>query len=130
MESQTISGDLRKPTKLSAALRTLGCFCPKCVDDDLRRIAKFRSRERLPVLVWQCSSPGPPFGGAVSHGWDFGTKGHDGMRRFSKNFAAQRVKLIIYDTRPKINAVASKAAGKGYEDSAYYKKTELLFYEY
>ena len=35
--------------------------------------------------------------------------------------------LYIVDTRPKINAMANRAGGKGYESEAFYPNTKFVF---
>jgi len=35
--------------------------------------------------------------------------------------------LLVVDTRPRINAMANRAAGKGYESEANYENTKFLF---
>ena len=35
--------------------------------------------------------------------------------------------LYIVDTRPKINAMANRAGGKGYESEAFYSNTKFVF---
>ncbi len=35
--------------------------------------------------------------------------------------------LVVVDTRPKINAMANRAAGKGYESEANYENTRFMF---
>lgn len=35
--------------------------------------------------------------------------------------------LVVVDTRPRINAMANRAAGKGYESEANYENTRFMF---
>lgn len=35
--------------------------------------------------------------------------------------------MYVVDTRPRINAMANRAAGKGYENEAFYENTKFYF---
>ncbi|EDL26584.1 X-linked myotubular myopathy gene 1, isoform CRA_b, partial [Mus musculus] len=99
-------------------------------DDDLRRIATFRSRNRLPVLSWihpenkmvimRCSQPLVGMSGKRNKDDE---KYLDVIRETNK----QTSKLMIYDARPSVNAVANKATGGGYESDDAYQNSELSF---
>jgi len=91
--------------------------------------AKFRSKGRLPVLTYfhgtsgaallRCSQP-------LS-----GLKGRspEDEQYLGEVQAAnpQGGHLLIVDTRPKINAMANRAGGKGYESEAFYPNTKFIF---
>ena len=99
-------------------------------DEDIRAVAQFRSRGRLPVLSWlhpetqasitRCSQP---------------LVGVSGRRcREDENYIqtimdanAQSHKIYIMDARPNTNAVANKAKGGGYENDETYSNIELQF---
>jgi myotubularin-related protein 1/2 len=99
-------------------------------DEDVRAVASFRSRSRLPVLSWlhpetqasisRCSQP---------------LVGVSGKRcREDENYIqtimdanAQSHKIYIMDARPNTNAVANKAKGGGYENDEAYSNIELQF---
>ncbi|GAB1302835.1 Myotubularin [Apodemus speciosus] len=100
-------------------------------DDDLRRIATFRSRNRIPVLSWihpenkmvimRCSQPLVGMSGKRNKDDE---KYLDVIRETNK----QTSKLTIYDARPSVNAVANKrATGGGYESDDAYQNAELSF---
>lgn len=99
-------------------------------DDDLRRVATFRSRNRIPVLSWihpenravivRCSQPLVGVGGKRSRDDE---KYLDVIRETNR----QTSKLTIYDARPSVNAVANKATGGGYEGEDAYPHAELSF---
>lgn len=99
-------------------------------DDDLRRVATFRSRNRIPVLSWihpenraaimRCSQPLVGVGGKRSRDDE---RYLDIIRETNK----QTSKLTIYDARPGVNAVANKATGGGYEGEDAYPHAELSF---
>ncbi|KAB0398164.1 hypothetical protein E2I00_012356, partial [Balaenoptera physalus] len=99
-------------------------------DDDLRRVATFRSRNRIPVLSWihpenktvivRCSQPLVGMSGKRNKDDE---KYLDVIRETNR----QINKLTIYDARPNVNAVANKATGGGYESDDAYHNAELFF---
>ncbi|XP_036764293.1 myotubularin isoform X3 [Manis pentadactyla] len=104
---------------------------PYCAsDDDLRRVATFRSRNRIPVLSWihpenkmvivRCSQPLVGMSGKRNKDDE---KYLDVIRETNRQIS----KLTIYDARPNVNAVANKATGGGYESDDAYHNAELFF---
>ncbi|XP_052596822.1 myotubularin isoform X7 [Peromyscus californicus insignis] len=99
-------------------------------DDDLRRVATFRSRNRIPVLSWihpenkmvimRCSQPLVGMSGKRNKDDE---KYLDVIRETNRQIS----KLTIYDARPSVNAVANKATGGGYESDDAYHNAELSF---
>ncbi|XP_040600646.1 myotubularin isoform X2 [Mesocricetus auratus] len=99
-------------------------------DDELRRVATFRSRNRIPVLSWihpenkmvimRCSQPLVGMSGKRNKDDE---KYLDVIRETNRQIS----KLTIYDARPSVNAVANKATGGGYESDDAYHNTELSF---
>lgn len=99
-------------------------------DDDLRRVAIFRSRNRIPVLSWihpenkmvimRCSQPLVGMSGKRNKDDE---KYLDVIRETNRQLS----KLTIYDARPSVNAVANKATGGGYESDDAYQNAELSF---
>uniref|UniRef100_A0A8C0LIT3 Myotubularin n=1 Tax=Canis lupus dingo TaxID=286419 RepID=A0A8C0LIT3_CANLU len=99
-------------------------------DDDLRRVATFRSRNRIPVLSWihpenktvivRCSQPLVGMSGKRNKDDE---KYLDVIRETNRQIS----KLTIYDARPNVNAVANKATGGGYESDDAYHNAELFF---
>nr|XP_023697469.1 myotubularin-like [Paramormyrops kingsleyae] len=99
-------------------------------DEDLRRVATFRSRSRISVLSWihpenqavitRCSQPLVGMGGK---------RNRDDERYLELIRATNRTtsKLTIFDARPNVNAVANKATGGGYEGEDAYQNAELVF---
>ncbi|XP_078513114.1 phosphatidylinositol-3,5-bisphosphate 3-phosphatase MTMR2 [Lissotriton helveticus] len=99
-------------------------------DDELKKVASFRSRDRLPVLSWihpetqatiiRCSQPMVGVSGKQSK---------DDQKYFQSivDANAQSHKLFIFDARPNANAVANKARGGGYESEDAYQNAELVF---
>ncbi|OWJ99629.1 hypothetical protein Celaphus_00009605, partial [Cervus elaphus hippelaphus] len=80
-------------------------------DEDLRRVATFRSRNRIPVLSWihpenktvivRCSQPLVGMGGKRN-------KEDERYLDVIRETNRQVNKLTIYDARPNVNAVANK----------------------
>lgn len=100
----------------------------KSKEEDLSRVAAFRSRARIPVLSWihrenqavivRCSQP---------------LVGMSGKRNKDDERYLEMIReandtptLTIYDARPSVNAVANKATGGGYEGDEY-QRAELVF---
>uniref|UniRef100_A0A3B5L6J5 Uncharacterized protein n=1 Tax=Xiphophorus couchianus TaxID=32473 RepID=A0A3B5L6J5_9TELE len=101
----------------------------KCKEDDLRRVAAFRSRGRIPVLSWihrenqavivRCSQPLVGMSGKRN-------KDDERYLDLIREANDTTKKLTIYDARPNVNAVANKATGGGYEGDEYLN-AELVF---
>ncbi|XP_075040349.1 myotubularin [Mixophyes fleayi] len=99
-------------------------------DDDLRKVAAFRSRNRIPVLSWthpenqsvitRCSQPLVGMSGKRN-------KDDEKYLEIIKDANGQTSKLTIFDARPNVNAVANKATGGGYESDDAYPFAELVF---
>ncbi|XP_051559899.1 myotubularin-related protein 7-like isoform X2 [Myxocyprinus asiaticus] len=90
---------------------------------------KFRSRGRLPVLSYFhrdtsasiCRSSQPLSG--------FSARSSDDEQMLLAIMKSNPVSEFMYvvDTRPKLNAVANRAAGKGYENEDHYTNIKLQF---
>uniref|UniRef100_A0A8C5WDU7 Myotubularin n=1 Tax=Leptobrachium leishanense TaxID=445787 RepID=A0A8C5WDU7_9ANUR len=99
-------------------------------EDDLRKVATFRSRNRIPVLSWlhsdnqsvimRCSQPLVGMSGKRN-------KDDERYLDIIRETNGQTSKLTIYDARPSVNAVANKATGGGYESEDAYQNAELVF---
>ncbi|XP_053555130.1 myotubularin [Bombina bombina] len=99
-------------------------------EDDLRKVAAFRSRNRIPVLSWlqpenqsvimRCSQPLVGMSGKRN-------KDDEKYMDIIRETNGQSTKLTIYDARPNVNAVANKATGGGYESEDAYPNAELVF---
>ncbi|XP_067298015.1 myotubularin-related protein 7b isoform X1 [Pseudorasbora parva] len=91
--------------------------------------AKFRSRGRLPVLSYYhrdtsasiCRSSQPLSG--------FSARSSDDEQMLQAIMKSNPVSEYMYvvDTRPKLNAMANRAAGKGYENEDHYTNIKLQF---
>lgn len=116
-------------------------------DEDLRGSAAFRSKGRIPVLVWRnlvnnctitrCSQPHVGMsnhrstkdenllaeinhcGGQYAHN-RYATTNSDQANEVGKPF-------IIVDARPLLNATANQAVGKGTESEKFYENTSVIF---
>ena len=96
-------------------------------DEELKRSAEFRTKNRVPTLtyrfqkngccIWRSSQPRGGFNGVNKYDILL-------MSKISNN-----QKLCVFDARPKLNAVANKFKGAGYEDISKYDKVnmELIF---
>ncbi|XP_054989429.1 myotubularin-related protein 2 isoform X1 [Sorex araneus] len=99
-------------------------------DEELKRVAAFRSRGRIPVLSWihpesqatitRCSQPLVGVSGKRS-------KDDEKYLQAIMDSNAQSHKIFIFDARPSVNAVANKAKGGGYESEDAYQNAELVF---
>lgn len=91
--------------------------------------AKFRSKGRLPVLsylylngaaICRCSQP--------LSGFNNRSLEDEQLLEHITNANPTKNDLYIVDTRPKINAMANRAAGKGYENEQYYSRAKFHFF--
>lgn len=90
--------------------------------------ASFRSRGRLPALAYlhhnkaaiaRCSQPLSGFSARCMEDEQM----LDLIRRSNPNCGY----MYVVDTRPKINAMVNRAAGKGYENEAFYENIKFQF---
>ncbi|CAG5053971.1 unnamed protein product [Parnassius apollo] len=90
--------------------------------------ASFRSRGRLPVLAYlhhnkaaitRCSQPLSGFSARCMEDEQM----LDLIRRANPNCDY----MYVVDTRPRINAMVNRAAGKGYENEAFYENIKFQF---
>uniref|UniRef100_A0AAR2KMW1 Phosphatidylinositol-3,5-bisphosphate 3-phosphatase MTMR2 n=1 Tax=Pygocentrus nattereri TaxID=42514 RepID=A0AAR2KMW1_PYGNA len=99
-------------------------------DDELRRVAAFRAKGRIPVLSWlhpesqaavvRCSQPMSGVGGKRC-------KDDEKLLQAIMDANAQSHKLFIFDARPSVNAAANKMKGGGCESEDAYQNAELVF---
>lgn len=90
--------------------------------------SKFRSRGRLPVLTYlhsngasitRCSQPLSGFSARCLE--------DEQLLQCILKTNVHSSTMYIIDTRPRINAVANRAAGKGYENEGYYSNIQFKF---
>lgn len=99
-------------------------------EDDLRQVAQFRSKGRLPVLSWlhpesqasltRCAQPLVGVSGKRS-------REDERYVQMIMDANAQSHKIYIMDARPSANAVANKARGGGYESEDFYQNAEVVY---
>ncbi|XKL68031.1 hypothetical protein PGB90_003522 [Kerria lacca] len=102
----------------------------QATDDELRQVAAFRSRGRIPVLSWihpesqatitRSSQPLVGVGGKRC-------REDERYIQLIMDANAQSHKLFIMDARPSANAIANKAKGGGYESEDTYQNAEVIF---
>ncbi|KAG7314306.1 hypothetical protein KOW79_021609 [Hemibagrus wyckioides] len=99
-------------------------------DDDLRRVASFRARGRIPVLSWlhpqsqaAVVRSGQPMSGVSGKR----CRDDEKLLQAIMDANAQSHKLFIFDARPSSNAAANKMKGGGYESEDAYQNAELVF---
>lgn len=99
-------------------------------EDDLRQVAQFRSKGRIPVLSWlhpesqasltRCAQPCVGVSGKRS-------KEDERYVQMIMDANAQSHKIYIMDARPSANAVANKARGGGYENEDFYQNADVVY---
>lgn len=105
------------------------CVLTAFSDEELIKVANFRSRNRIPVLSWlhpsqasltRCSQPSV---GVTAR------RSSDDEAYIQKLIEAnaQSPRLYIMDARPEVNAKVNKAKGGGFESEEAYQNTELVF---
>ncbi|XP_014292466.1 myotubularin-related protein 2 isoform X2 [Halyomorpha halys] len=99
-------------------------------EEDLRAVAAFRSRGRLPILSWihpesqaTLTRSSQPLVGVS------GKRSRDDEKyiQLIMDANAQSHKMFICDARPSTNAIANKAKGGGYEAEEAYPNAEITF---
>lgn len=99
-------------------------------NDCLIESAKFRSKGRLPVLSYLYSNQaaicrcGQPLSGFNNRSLE----DEKLLEHITNANPNGKKELYIVDTRPKINAMANRAAGKGYENEQYYSRAKFHFF--
>ena len=99
-------------------------------DQQLDAVASFRSRNRIPILSWLhpdnhasiTRSAQPLVGKLGKH-----SREDEAYIEEIAKANPNSQKLVVMDARPKLNAIANKALGGGYEDEEHYNNMELIF---
>lgn len=99
-------------------------------EEDIRAVASFRSKGRLPVLSWlhpetqasiiRCSQPLIGIGNKRC-------RQDENYIQMIMDANAQSHKIHIMDARPISNAIANKARGGGFENDVLYSNIEMTF---
>ncbi|KRX26689.1 Myotubularin-related protein 2 [Trichinella nelsoni] len=106
------------------------CVPVTASDDDLVKVASFRSRARIPVCCWlhpdgnaALTRSAQPSVGVTAR------RNHDDEQYLQKiiDVNGKSKKLYIMDARPVVNARVNKAKGGGYESEVAYPNAELVF---
>eukprot|EP00038_Savillea_parva_P026068 m.51137 g.51137 ORF g.51137 m.51137 type:complete len:598 (-) comp7288_c0_seq1:1865-3658(-) len=99
-------------------------------DEEIAKVAAFRSKSRLPALSWisprtkatitRCAQPRVGMLGKRS-------EADENYMQALVQATPSRAKVQIIDARPRVNAVANQAKGLGYEPAAAYPMAVLSF---
>jgi len=127
--------ELWLPTKLNKDYKLCNTypnkfFLPASVTNEtVYACARFRSKNRLPVLsyyhkstqtsICRCAQPLAGFNSRC-------TEDEQMVQAMIRSTPGSN-RMYIVDTRPKINAMANRAAGKGYENVAHYDNVDFQF---
>ena len=96
---------------------------PKLSEDVLQKSAFFRKKKRIPALTYQHSN-----GYCIwrSSQTKSGFTGKDDTDvKFLQTITLNSKNLVVYDARPKLNAMANKLKGGGYENPNNYTKINM-----
>lgn len=100
-------------------------------DDQLRKVAEFRSKERIPILSWLHPRTGASVTRAAQPlvGFSGSRSKHDEalLRSISSTNRVNPGTLYIMDARPRVNAAANLAKGAGFEIMTCYEGATLEF---
>ena len=101
---------------------------PNMTDEDIKKCAIFRTKKRLPALTYRHKNGFCIWRSSQTKGGIFMGKNDQDTICLTK-IAQSSKKLIVYDARPYINAVANKIKGAGYENINNYPniKMEIFF---
>ena len=100
-------------------------------DEDLVKIAQYRSKGRLPAVVYRhpktsatLSRCAQPLSGVLGGRCTQDEELIKTIRSINQN---NQSVLYLMDARPKKAAIGNAVMGKGFESTANYKKTQLTF---
>ncbi|KRX00915.1 hypothetical protein PPERSA_09521 [Pseudocohnilembus persalinus] len=111
------------------------------IDDLLKKVAQFRSRERIPALSYAIKNP-IQNGNSQYIALYRCAQGRGGIGHQNRSFEDEKYFRIIgdptdtnrqeynchiFDARPKINAMSNQLAGKGYESTENYRNCQISF---
>lgn len=98
----------------------------KITDQDLAKVAKFRTKNRLPVLVWFSKTNKASLWRSAQSKSGLGKRNSNDETLLAL-LSNDTEKLHIYDARPYINALANKMKGCGFENTDNYKNSKIIF---
>ena len=122
--------DINRTYRLCASYPRQLAVPSKISDKDLQFVARFRSRQRIPILSWlhprtraSLTRSAQPLVGLR------GGRSHDDEAYVQEiaNANPNAHRLVVMDARPKINALANKARGGGYEVDSRYSDADPIF---
>ena len=100
---------------------------PKISLDKIEKCANFRKKKRLPTLTYRYINGYCIWRSAQTKGGFTGKDDTDAI--YLTNITQNSKNLVVYDARPKLNAMANKLKGGGYENPYNYPKInmEIIF---
>jgi len=113
-------------------------IAPKNItDQQLRQAAQYRTKGRLPIMAYyymgnmdEDNNYVPTiWRSAQNKGGIMGSKKNDDDINLIKSIKDMSKNLFIYDCRPKLNAMANRLNGGGYENMDHYDNVDLTFCE-
>ena len=96
---------------------------PKISQDKIEKCANFRKKKRLPTLTYRYSNGYCIWRSSQTKGGFTGKDDTDAI--FLTNITRNSKNLVVYDARPKLNAMANKLKGGGYENPNNYPKINM-----
>ena len=96
---------------------------PKISRDKIERCANFRKKKRLPTLTYRYTNGYCIWRSSQTKGGFTGKDDTDAI--FLTNITRNSKNLVVYDARPKLNAMANKLKGGGYENPNNYPKINM-----
>jgi hypothetical protein len=98
----------------------------KASKEEVNGTVTFRCKKRLPVLCW-LKGNATIWRSAQTKSGFMGRNSSD--ENYLEHMCLDTNKLHIYDARPYLNALANKMKGAGFENTDYYKNSEISFCE-
>ena len=98
----------------------------KATPEDIAGTVSFRCKKRIPILSWVSGNAGIWRSSQNKTGFT-GRSTADEI--YLSKMCLDTNKLHIYDARPYLNAFANKVKGAGFENTDYYKNSEICFCE-
>ena len=96
---------------------------PKISQDKIEKCANFRKKKRLPTLTYRYTNGYCIWRSSQTKGGFTGKDDTDAI--FLTNITRNSKNLVVYDARPKLNAMANKLKGGGYENPNNYPKINM-----
>ena len=96
---------------------------PKISQDKIEKCANFRKKKRLPTLTYRYTNGYCIWRSSQTKGGFTGKDYTDAI--FLTNITRNSKNLVVYDARPKLNAMANKLKGGGYENPNNYPKINM-----